>query len=349
MREPEALAPRRRPRRRAARRREHGLVNAGRRVAPQDARAPAGEVHPQDPALLRAGDVEDQRGRRRARGGRALGGAAATRAGAPAGSGAPRAAVAALPANHRVLRDRHLVGAGGGERGDHRAGRAIGSRGSRRPTSTATYGPPSVELVGPRSLVAGGGAQRRRRRRAPSSEFPAGDGGVGCAGARKAFVCALALSGAERDRAGAERHGVGRGKPRRIAGRPAMSSVARMPSGVSASGARATTGSARPTPNARPTRARGRVADGERDAASAGTAKVSTKVVKPRPSSTPYAAAASGSGSTRRQCSGTWRRICGTIRRRSPRPARRRPPAPRRRASATRRRAARRAARASRR
>ena len=38
------------------------------------------------------------------------------------------------------------------------------------------------------------------------------------------------------------------------------------------------------------------------------------KVVKPRPSSTPYRPAASGTGSTRRHDSGTCRRTCGTIR-----------------------------------
>ena len=49
--------------------------------------------------------------------------------------------------------------------------------------------------------------------------------------------------------------------------------------------------------------------------ASAHTANVRTNVVKPRPSSTPYPAAASATGRSRRQASGTCRRICGAMRR----------------------------------
>ena len=48
--------------------------------------------------------------------------------------------------------------------------------------------------------------------------------------------------------------------------------------------------------------------------ARAQTPKLSTKVVNPRPSRTPYSAAASGKGIVHRQLSGSWRRICGTIR-----------------------------------
>ena len=49
--------------------------------------------------------------------------------------------------------------------------------------------------------------------------------------------------------------------------------------------------------------------------ASAHVAKVSRNVVKPRPSRTPYSAAAAGTGRMRRHDSGTCRRTCGTIRR----------------------------------
>ena len=80
-------------------------------------------------------------------------------------------------------------------------------------------------------------------------------------------------------------------------------------------GASATTGSARPTPKPSPI---ARPSCGSPSAiaipASAHTAKLRMNVVKPSPSSTPYRPAASGTGMTRRQDSGTWRRTWGMIR-----------------------------------
>jgi hypothetical protein len=49
-------------------------------------------------------------------------------------------------------------------------------------------------------------------------------------------------------------------------------------------------------------------------AATAQNANVRTNVVNPSPSTSPYSAAATGSGSVRRHRSGTWRLICGAIR-----------------------------------
>ena len=104
-------------------------------------------------------------------------------------------------------------------------------------------------------------------------------------------------------------------RPRRIAGRSAIAACAALPRSLPATGASAITGSARPAPKASPSTAPiAGSPSATLTAASAHTANVRMKVVKPSPSSTPYRPAASGTGSTRRHDSGTWRRTCGTIR-----------------------------------
>ena len=77
-------------------------------------------------------------------------------------------------------------------------------------------------------------------------------------------------------------------RPRRIAGRSAIAAWAAVPRSLSAIGARAMTGSARPAPKARPRTAPSAGSPSATlTAASAHTAKVRMKVVKPRPSRTP--------------------------------------------------------------
>ena len=76
--------------------------------------------------------------------------------------------------------------------------------------------------------------------------------------------------------------------PRRIAGRSAIAAWAALPRSLSATGASAITGSARPAPNARPSTAPSAGSPSATlTAASAHTAKVRMNVVKPSPSSTP--------------------------------------------------------------